>query len=200
MIKSITLTIAVSLLTLTTMAQKLKNNDKAPDFEMISVKGDAIRLENLKGKTVLLTFFRFAGCPVCNFRMHELMGNYEQLKSQNMEVIAVFESGNEMLKTYLTDSPVPFPVIGDPTLLLYKKYGTDKSVFKMMRTMFKKKPKEQMKQGETLFQGKKYKQDGSMARIPADFIIDEKGIIKTAHYGKFIGDHIPLETLIDLKK
>ncbi len=182
------------------MAQKLKSKDKAPEFEVISVKGDSIRLENFKGKTVLLTFFRFAGCPVCNFRMHELIENYERLKSKNIEIIAVFESGSETLKSYLTDSPVPFPVIGDPALILYKKYSTDKSVFKMMRTMFKKKPKEEMKKGERLFMGKKYKQDGSMTRIPADFIIDEKGIIKTAHYGKFIGDHIPLETLIDLKK
>jgi thioredoxin-dependent peroxiredoxin len=200
MTKSITLTIAITLLTLTTMAQKLKNKDKAPEIGVISVQGDTIKLENLKGKTVLLTFFRFAGCPVCNFRMHELMENYNQLKAKNIEVIAIFESGNETLKSYLNDSPVPFAVIGDPNLELYKKYRTDKSIFKMMSTMFKKKPKSEMKQGEALFNGKKYKQDGSMIRIPADFIIDENGIIKIAHYGKYIGDHIALETLIDIKK
>jgi thioredoxin-dependent peroxiredoxin len=198
--KSITLTVVITLLTLTTMAQKLKEKDKAPDFRMISAQEDTINLENLKGKTVLLAFFRFAGCPVCNFRMHELMENYESLKAKNIEVIAVFESGNETLKTYLSDNPIPFPVISDSALALYKKYSTDKSLFKVMRTMFKKKPKSEMKKGETLFKGKKYKQDGSMTRIPADFIIDEKGIIKIAHYGKFIGDHIPLETLIEIKK
>ncbi len=200
MIKSITLTIAITLLTLTTMAQKLKEKDKAPEFKTISVQGHSISIENLKGKTVLLAFFRFAGCPVCNFRMHELMENYEQLKAKNIEVVAIFESSNETLKAYLIDNPVPFPVISDSSLVLYKKYSTDKSLFKMMRTMFKKKPKSEMKKGEILFKGKKYKQDGSMIRIPADFIIDEYGLIKIAHYGKFIGDHIPLETLIEIKK
>jgi peroxiredoxin len=198
MTKSITITFAIALITVTTMAQKIKINEKAPKIEAISVQGDTINLENLKGKTVLLSFFRFAGCPVCNFRMHELMENYNQLKAKNIEVIAVFESGNETLKSYLNDSPVPFAVISDPNLVLYKKYRTDKSIFKMMSTMFRKKPKAEMKQGEVLFNGKKYKQDGSMIRIPADFIIDEKGIIKTAHYGKFIGDHIPLESLIGI--
>lgn len=200
MIKSITLTITITLLSLTTMAQKLKEKDKAPDFKMTSAQGALINLDNLKGKTVLLAFFRFAGCPVCNFRMHELMENYESLKAKNIEVVAIFESGNETLKAYLNDSPVAFPVISDSTLVLYKKYSTDKSMFKMMRTMFKKKPKAEMKKGESLFNGKKYKQDGSMTRIPADFIIDKYGFIKIAHYGKFIGDHIPLETLIETKK
>jgi thioredoxin-dependent peroxiredoxin len=182
------------------MAKKLKINDKAPEIGMISAQGNTIKLENLTGKTVLLTFFRFAGCPVCNFRMHEIIENYNQLKALNIEVIAIFESGNEMLRAYLIDSLVPFPLIGDTNLTLYKKYATDKSVFKMISTLFKKKTKKEMKLGELLFNGKKYKQDGSMLRIPADFIIDENGIIKIAHYGKFIGDHIPLEFLIDIQK
>jgi thioredoxin-dependent peroxiredoxin len=189
------ITILAIFLTHLTMAQKLKPNEKAPDFEIVSAQGETINLNKYKGKTVLLTFFRFAGCPVCNFRMHELMKNYDNLKAQNIEIIAVFESSNETIKSYLEDTKVIFPVLGNPDLTLYEKYGTQKSVFKMMNTMFKKKPKQEMKMGEELYNGKKYKQDGSMTRIPADFVIDENGNLKMVHYGKFIGDHISLETL-----
>jgi thioredoxin-dependent peroxiredoxin len=182
--------------TTTTMAQKIKPNEQAPAFELVSAQGKTIDLADYNDKTVLLVFFRFAGCPVCNFQMHTLIENYSQLQKQNMEVIAVFESGNEMLASYINDAGIPFPVIGNPDLGLYKKYGVEKSAFKMMRTMFKKEPKRQMKQGEEMFNGKKYKQDGSMTRMPADFIIDRTGSVKVAHYGKYIGDHLPLNTIL----
>jgi len=34
---------------------------------------------------------------------------------------------------------------------------------------------------------------GSMTTMPADFLIDEQGIIRIAHYGKDEGDHLPFE-------
>jgi thioredoxin-dependent peroxiredoxin len=190
-------TLLLTILTTSIMAQKLKSNDKAPVFELQSAQGKAINLTDYKDKTVLLIFFRFAGCPVCNFQMHSLIENYPKLQAQNTEVIAVFESSNETLATYISDAGVPFPVIGNPDLSLYKKYSVGKSLGKMMRTMFKKEPKQQMKQGEEMFGGKKYKKDGSMTRIPADFIIKPSGNIKVAHYGKFIGDHLSLSTILE---
>ena len=192
--------ISLSVLTLSNIAfgQKLKVNDKAPAINIISVQGNSINIDNYEGKTILLTFFRYAGCPVCNVRMHDLIENYQKLQSQNIEVIAVFESSNETLTSYLKDSEIPFPLISDPDPLLYKKYKSRKSILKMMGTMFKKKPKQNMKKGDKLYKGKKYKRDGSITRIPADFIINN-GVIKIAHYGKYIGDHIPLSEIQDFK-
>jgi thioredoxin-dependent peroxiredoxin len=183
--------------TISVMAQKLNVNSKAPEFEIKSVQGETISIGRYKGKKILLAFFRFAGCPVCNVRIHSLMENYTKLKDQHIEVIAVFESGNELLAGYIKDAGIPFPVIGDHELTLYKKYGVQKSVLKMLNTMFKKTPKQQMKKGKALFAENKYKQDGSMTRMPADFVIDEKGEIKIVHYGKYIGDHLPLSLILN---
>jgi thioredoxin-dependent peroxiredoxin len=194
--KKIAVTIILIITTISVMAQKLKAKDKAPEFELKSAQGESISISKYKGKNILLAFFRFAGCPVCNFRMHSLMENYAKMQQQNIEIIAVFESGNEVLATYIKDATIPFAVIGNHELSLYKKYGVQKSILKMMNTMFKKEPKQQMKQGEIMFNEKKYKQDGSMTRMPADFLIDSKGIIQIAHYGKFIGDHIPLNVIL----
>jgi thioredoxin-dependent peroxiredoxin len=194
--KKILLTSFLIITTIAVMAQKLKANDKAPEFELKSAKGETVSLSKYKGKNILLAFFRFAGCPVCNFRIHSLMENYAKLQQQNIEIITVFESGNEVLATYTKDANIPFAVIGDYELSLYKKYGVQKSVLKMMNTMLKKEPKQQMKKGAALFNEKKYKQDGSMTRMPADFLIDSAGKIQIAYYGKFIGDHIPLDEII----
>ena len=178
-----------------TFGQKLKKGNIAPPINVKSAQGEMINLENYKGKTVLITFLRFAGCPVCNVRIHNLIEDSEELKKANIEVIAVYESSNETLSKYIKDVDIPFAMIGDPKHKLYKKYKVQKSITKMMRTMTKKKPKEDMKEGEKMYQGIKYKKDGSMIRIPADFIIDTTGSIKIAHYGKYIGDHISIESL-----
>jgi thioredoxin-dependent peroxiredoxin len=178
-------------------SQQLEANQIAPLFTTKDSKGDSINIENYKGKKVFLAFFRYASCPVCNFRMNEIIQNYEALQSKGYVFIAVFESNNETLQEYLKDSEVPFPIIGDPELVLYKKYGVKKSFWQMIGSVFNKETKSHLKQGKVFVKGKKIKRDGTMSRIPADFIIDENGIISIAYYGKNIGDHLPLEQILN---
>lgn len=188
-------TIFLTLLSsLTLMSQPLQVGTEAPTFERQAVTGQNIKLEDFQDQKVLLAFFRYAGCPVCNFRMHELINEYEQLQERGIQIVAVFESSNETLQSYLQDTPVPFPVIADPALELYAAYQVNKSFGKMINTLFKKQPKKDMKTGKALFDGKSYKRDGAQTRIPADFLI-EKGVIIEAHYGKYVGDHLPMHRL-----
>jgi thioredoxin-dependent peroxiredoxin len=177
-------------------AQQLKKGDNAPTFTVIDSKGETIQLENYRGKKVFLAFFRYASCPVCNFRMNEIIQNYEAIQSKGYVFVAVFESNNETLQSYLTETEVPFPIVGDPELVLYKKYGVQKSFWRMVGSMFNKKTKSNLKEGKILVKGKNLKRDGNMSRIPADFIIDENGKIAMAYYGKNIGDHLPLEIIL----
>lgn len=193
--KSIVFTIVLMLFQNIAICQKLNVGDKAPYFESIDTNGDTINLDQYKGQKIFVAFFRYAGCPVCNSRVHELIQNYDSISSKGYKIIAIYESDNNTLKDYLTETPVPFPVIGDPKLILYKKYGVEKSFWKMLASSFKKQPKQAMKKGSKLFT-KKYKRDGNLARLPADFIIDENGILKAVHYGTNIGDHLPITEIL----
>lgn len=177
-------------------SQKIKEKDSAPIFQVVDSKGDTINIENYKGKKVFLTFFRYASCPVCNFRMNEIIQNYEAIQLKGYEFIAVFESTNETLQQYLIENQVPFPIIGDPDLILYKKYGVQKSFWRMVGSMFDKKTRTNLKEGKVLIKGKNLKRDGQMSRIPADFLIDENGVVTKAYYGTTIGDHLPLEIIL----
>lgn len=179
-----------------TFSQKLKVGDKAPNFEVIDTNGDSIKLSQYKGQKVMVAFFRYASCPVCNFRIHELIENYDSITSKGYKIIAIYESNNTTLKDYLTETPVPFIVIGDPELKLYKEYRLEKSFWKMLGSVFKKQPKEAMKKGKKLF-SKKYKRDGNLTRLPGDFIVDENGILTTVYYGKNIGDHLPITEILN---
>jgi len=143
----------------------------------------------------LLVFFRYAGCVVCNFRAHELIESYDSLRRKGIRVIGVFESKEDLLRTYVADSEIPFPIISDHKGQLYKKYKVEKSICKVFKGLRKKQTKYQEKEGEKLYKGKKYRRDASLRRIPADFLIDEKGRIEIAYYGKYLGDHLPLDQL-----
>ena len=193
-IKIITIAVAFSVQFAT--AQRIKVNDKAPTFTAIDVNGTKIDLEKYKGKKVFLAFFRYASCPVCNFRMHDILENYDQIKASGYEIIAIYESTNETLNEFLKDENVPFPIIGDSELVLYKKYKVEKSFWRTIGSDFDKKVTKNKSKGKELFKGKKLKKDGNLTRIPADFLIDENGIITTAYYGTDIGDHLPLEQII----
>lgn len=178
-------------------AQQLKKGNNAPSFTVVDAKGETIQLENYRGKKVFLAFFRYASCPVCNFRMNEIIQNYEAIQAKGYVFIAVFESNNQTLQDYLKETEVPFSIVGDPELELYKKYGVQRSFWRMVGSMFNKKTKHDLKEGKVLVKGKNLKRDGNMSRIPADFILDENGKVTIAYYGKNISDHLPLETILN---
>jgi peroxiredoxin len=44
------------------------------------------------------------------------------------------------------------------------------------------------------------KKEGSKTRIPADFLIDEEGILRHVYYGRHMDDHMPLDWIEDFLK
>lgn len=40
-----------------------------------------------------------------------------------------------------------------------------------------------------------HRMDGGLTVMPADFLIDENGVIQTAYYGKDAGDHLPFSRI-----
>jgi peroxiredoxin len=67
----------------------------APDFEVQDIHGQRLRLGALRGKRVMLSFFRDAACPFCNLCVYELSNEYPALQAQGLEVVTFFRSGNE---------------------------------------------------------------------------------------------------------
>jgi peroxiredoxin len=173
------------------LGQKLKGGEAIANFSFIDVSGKEYEYKDFQHKKVVLAFFSYAGSPICNNRIHELKEEYSQFISDNFEVIAVFESSAERLKEYIADVNIPFIVVADPELKLYKKFGVERSLGKMLKTIFKKKPKEDRKNGMKLYGDKKYKKDGARTRIPAEFILEE-GRVRKAYYGSYLGDYLPL--------
>ncbi len=171
---------------------KRNAGDQALDFRGVNIYGNEVSLSDFKGKKIIVSFYRNVSCPFCNRRIHQIMGNNLKLKASGVQLVFLFESSNEKLKSSVFHQGIsPWSLIGDPEKVIYKKYGVEQSTLKMMKTMFV----------ATLGQAKKdtkelnlpADKDASMNLVPADFLIDENFRIVKAHYGAHLDDHISIE-------
>jgi len=169
---------------------RLTLNSTAPQIKTKDISGKDFDLESFRGQKLLVSFFRFSTCPFCNLRIHTLNTVYEKL---GVKVVALFESSNENLLKHLTHYELSFPVLSDKKGEYYKSYGLNKSVFGMFKGMLTR-PVEMIKglsKGKSPLRGV----DGYLTRMPADFLIDENGMIKELMYAKDEGEHMDLEII-----
>ena len=176
--------------------KKLKSNDLAIGFNRNDYLGNNIDLTNYKGKKTLLIFFRGASCPFCNLRINQLINKYPEFEERQIEIITFFAASQDEIFKYAGKQKAPFPIIPDPNLEVYKKYGVEAShsgMFKVMLNPFK-----MMKVMTSGFFNLQAIKDKPL--IPADFLIDENQFIYRVYYGKDFGDHLPLAEILNWRK
>lgn len=173
-------------------------NVPAPDFNLIDIFDREINLKKYKGKRVMIAFFRHAGCPFCNTRVHSLQKIQPELKAKGLEMIFFFESKKELLlgsNFHKTISPIP--LISDPEKEWYDKYGVESSGLKSAKghfTSFFQKVFEAKKKGLPVHW---MSGNESIKTIPAEFLIDERGIVRKVHYAKGLRDRMAMEVITD---
>lgn len=173
--------------------QDLILGDRVPDFIVEDIDGNSIQLSNYVGKKTLLVFFRFASCPLCTVRFVQLVQNYPEYKAKGLNIIAVFESSPEYIRRYITNKRnVPFPIVANLEGELYKLYNVKKSVTGMFLGMFRIFKMFKGLRASGFAMGKP---DGSIIRVPADFLIGPLLTVKESYYGSDIGDHIGLNKI-----
>jgi len=158
------------------------------EIATLDIFNQPVRLSDFKGKKVILSFFRNAACPFCNFRLYEFTHQYKHWQDKGVEVIAVFSSNADEVRKFVANHPRPFKMVSDPNLDYYQKYGVERSGWAMLKALMFKFPR--------IFRGMKtggYPQKNNhLTLVPADFLIDENGGIVDVWYGRDTSDHIPL--------
>jgi len=171
---------------------RLTSSMAAPTFSVIDVTNVTQTLEQYRGKPLLISFMRFASCPFCNLRLWYLQQRYDILHAQGLQIVIIFESSPEVIKALFDESPLPFPIIADPTRALYQMYGVEQSWQSWFKSLFTRIPEYFEARRLGLIRGKR---DGSLIGLPADFLIDTNQRIHTAYYGSDIADHLPFECI-----
>ena len=165
----------------------------APEFQVKDIEGNSHSITQYKGKKILLSFYRNAGCPVCNYRFHELEDSSRFFKENNIMLLSVYESSVENLKLLLDTNQYYQKLVADPEGILYAQYGVEENKGKISKGILHGALQKSTK-GKKKF-ATKIKQDGKPNRIAADFLIDENGNILIAYYGKYLGDRLPISVL-----
>lgn len=161
-------------------------------IQLMSIEGDMFDSETLKGKRYMISFFRFASCPFCNLRVHDLVKRFDEL-GKEFTIVAIFDSSLDNLQQHAQRHKSPFPILADENNDYYRQYGIKYSILGMLKGMFMRFPslmKAMFVHGYFPLRIK-----GRMTTMPADFLVDENGVIKTAYYGKDEGDHLSFDVI-----
>lgn len=161
-------------------------------FTLPALDGGQWQLSSLTGKPYLLAFFRFASCPFCNLRLHQLIQRIDELPA-DFTIVAVFESSLSELQRYGVRHHAPFPLLADAGGVIHAQYGIGHSWAGVVKGMFLRLPSLLY----ALFK-KRYLPlsiGGAMHTMPADFLVDRHGVIQQAYYGADEGDHLNFEQI-----
>jgi peroxiredoxin Q/BCP len=103
--------------------KKLKEGDKAPAFEGINQDGKTIRLDDLKGKKVILYFYPKDFTSGCTDEACSLRDNYSELADRGFEVIGVSPDNEKSHIKFKSKYGLPYTLISDTEKNILKEYG-----------------------------------------------------------------------------
>lgn len=153
-------------------------------------------LNEYKEKRVLIAFFRHAGCPFCNLRVHNLTKAYQELKHKGLEMIFFFESKEQVLLRSIFHKEVsPIPLISDPEKTWYANYGLEESLGKSVKSHLTSFVQTVIKAKTAKLPVHAMSGDESFNTIPAEFLLDKGLIIRKLHYSQSLTDRLDINTI-----
>ncbi len=130
----------------------LKIGDKAPSFEALDQDGNTIKLDDYKGKKLVLFFYPKASTPGCTMEACNLRDNYERFLSQGYDVLGVSADSSKRQANFKNKQELPYPLLADESKAVIEAFGV---------------------WGPKKFMGREY--DGIHRTT---FVIDENGVIE----------------------
>lgn len=162
----------------------------APSFSVDSAQGGTITLEQFAGQPLLLMFHRYAGCPMCNIRLHDFARRFRQWHEGGLEAVAFFHSPPAYINQHAGGKQYPFAIAADPKFRVYRKYGVATSWSRLVLSIAR--PSVYLDLIRALRHGYRGgKITPRLATMPADFFIRPDGSIHAIYYGRSIADHMP---------
>ncbi len=183
---------------------KLKEGDTIPVFTINDVMDSEIVIQKFLGKKLYLTFLRNTACPLCSYHVFSLLKILKILKDKNVEVIIFYESRKEVIlsssffkEQVLSESQVR--VVSDTARKVYNLFGAEIDAKKATFTILQKHGRMTTVESASQegFHGDGLQEGTNPDAVPADFLINEKGIVFLAHYGADAGDNLSLETVLN---
>jgi peroxiredoxin Q/BCP len=135
----------------------IEEGKPAPDFELQSDTGDAVKLSDFRGRPVVLYFYPRDDTPGCTTEACEFRDAYDVYRERGAEVLGVSPDDVTSHEKFKSKYGLPFTLLADPEHEVADKYGV---------------------WGERKFAGKTY-----MGINRSTFVIDREGNVARAMLG-----------------
>ena len=174
---------------------RLIPGDKMPDFSFRTIYNTGCTLSSsLAENRTALVFLRYYGCTLCQYDILRLAENYAAIAAKGSKAYVVLQSDPAGLAEQITPDALPFEIICDPEMKLYKEFEilpfegdpkiTDKEMAKFAQL-----------KASGLQHGA---YEGEEKQLPAFFVLDKDGTILTAHYAESLADMPDMDKLAEL--
>ena len=111
------------------MSSRLKEGDRAPDFELVSQDGQGISLEGVRrGKDVVLYFYPKDFTMGCTTETREFSAAYDRLVGMGAEVIGISSDTEETHARFASECGAKFPLLSDSGGKVRELYGVRPSM------------------------------------------------------------------------
>ena len=150
----------------------LKENDKAPQFNVPDQNGNDISLSDFKGKWIILYFYPKDMTPGCTTEACNFRDEYSVFQQKGIVVLGVSKDSVSKHKKFEGKYDLPFPLLSDENSTICEDYGVwqEKSMY-----------------------GKKF-----MGITRSTFIINPDGLIAKVYPKVNVKEHVA-EILADLE-
>jgi peroxiredoxin len=175
---------------------RLTVGTRAPVIKAEALGGRLVDLAALRGRTVLLKFYRFATCPVCNLHLHGFIKDYRQVEALGLTTVVLFHSPAEKLEGTRPEH-VPFDLVPDPDKGIFRAFGVETGWAGMFSPAVMR---DYMRALAAGFPPGLTTSDGGITGNPADFIVDADGRIAFAHYGRHYADSLGAAEIADVRR
>ncbi len=101
----------------------VKSGEMAPNFQLQTLDGESVELDDYKGKGVFLNFWA-TYCPPCTKEMPYMDNQYKEFQDKGIEILAV-NVGEPLLtaQKFTHRHDLSFPILLDGREEVYKAYG-----------------------------------------------------------------------------
>ena len=101
----------------------LNIGDLAPEFELTSDEGTAVKLADYRGQRVLIFFYPKAGTSGCTTQACGLRDNFPVFENANAVVLGISPDAPEKLAKWRAKEELPYNLLSDPDHIVAEAFG-----------------------------------------------------------------------------
>jgi peroxiredoxin Q/BCP len=101
----------------------IQKGDKAPAFEAKNQDGKTVKLEDFKGKKLVVYFYPKDNTPTCTTEACNIRDNYHRFLKEGYEVVGVSPDSEKSHQRFKAKFELPFDLLSDKDLTLANAFG-----------------------------------------------------------------------------